>query len=599
MASRRRISCWKVCYKGRGSLRKLALTLLAAVAVGVAVPDDARAAGQCGLPDHTTMWIDFADGSVPFWQTFARPGIIAAASNLIYPPQLRQRGAQTVYWDMYLNNRVGTPSAPKDPSTIVDRANRLFDYAVQSTGCATPLIAENELFGASLVTPWSSTNAQYRANVLLYLRTLAARGARPFLLISSKPYTAGEAGDWWRQVAEVADLVPEVYFPAPAVHKLGSVAGNRRIRVAFRNAVLAFTKLGIPARKIGIMLGFQTRGAGGRGGLEPARAWFEVVKWQALSARQVAVEWKVASVWSWGWGHWATGPVDPDKAVAACVYLWTRAPSLCDGPKAAGAGWNSSRTEGQIRLPRGIQCQVDRRQITVEAVTRLSALTGDRQLALASLYARAVENAEVAVHPGRVLAAERAVIALRFNGSAAAYRAALASVGASLKVARGIIADGLRQAELESRLRVPPPSGAAIFAFYEAFPDLLARRVAASPAPWWLGGRKEGIALSSLAPQSVFKVATSRRVTIRDMSGRYVVRALGEPMPLGALPLARARPAIGAALTAFARGDAFERWTVARQTAALRVTTCLRDDIPAPTALSLSTFVPFLSLTGS
>jgi hypothetical protein len=581
-------------------LRKLAVILLAFAAAGFAAPDEARAAGQCGLPDHRTMWIDFADGSVPFWETFARPGIIAAAANLIYPPQLRQRGAQTIYWDMYLNNRVGTPSAPRDPATIVDRANRLFDYAVQSTGCATPLIAENELFGANLVTPWSTTNAQYRANVLLYLRTLAARGARPFLLISSKPYTAGEAGQWWREVAEVADLVPEVYFPAPSIYKQGPIVGSRRVRVAFRNAILAFTELGIPARKLGIMLGFQTgRGAGGREGLEPAHAWYETVKWQALAAKQVTSEWKLGSVWSWGWGHWGTTPADPDKAVAACVYLWARSRSLCNAPARAGPRFNSSLREGQIDLPRGIQCQVGRRQIRAEAVTRLQALTGDRQLALTVLYARAVERAEVRPSARSIAAAERTVIALRFGGSAGAYRAALAAAGATPLLARGILEDSLRRAEIEGRLPVRRPSAREIAAFYFAFPELLARPVRVTPAPWWLGGRKVGIALSSLAPERVFKVKTGRSASVRSLDGSYNVRTLGDPMPLGALPLERARPAISAALTAFARGEAFERWTARRQTAMLAETTCVRDDMPAPGPVDLSTFLPFLSLTGA
>jgi hypothetical protein len=581
-------------------VKKLTVILLAAVAAFAAAPAEARAAGQCGLPDQRTMWIDFADGSVPFWETFAQPGVIAAASNLIYPPRLRERGAQTVYWDMYLNNRVGTPSAPKDPATIVDRANRLFDYAVQSTGCASPLIAENELFGAGLVTPWSATNAQYRANVLLYLRTLAARGARPFLLISSKPYTAGEAGDWWRQVAEVADLVPEVYFAAPSLYKQGPIVASRRLRVAFRSAVLAFTELGIPARKIGIVLGFQTgRGAGGREGLEPPHAWYEVVKWQALAARQVASEWKVGSVWSWGWGHWGTSTADPDKAVAACVYLWTRSRALCDAPGMAGPEFNHSLSEGQINLPRGIQCQVGRRQVTTQAVTRLQALTGDRQLALTALYARAVEREEVRPSASSILAAERTVIALRFGGNVGAYRAALVAAGATPLLAREILGDSLRRAVIETRLPVRAPSAREISAFYLAFPELLARPVRVDPAPWWLGGRKVGIALSSLAPERVFKVKTGRTASVRSLDGLYTVRALGEPMALGALPLERARPAISAALTAFARGEAFERWASARQTSMLRVTTCLRDDMPAPGPVDLATFLPFLSLTGA
>ena len=74
--------------------------------------------------------------------------IVGAASNQFIPPQLRAKGAQTVYFDLYLNNRVGTPSQPADPATIQARADKLFDTAVTSSGCDHPLIAENELFGA-------------------------------------------------------------------------------------------------------------------------------------------------------------------------------------------------------------------------------------------------------------------------------------------------------------------------------------------------------------------------------------------------------------------------------------------------------------------
>ena len=113
--------------------------------------------------------------------------------ELIIPPQLRAKGAQTVFFDLYLNNRVGTPSQPADPATIQARADKLFDTAVTSSGCDHPLIAENELFGAQLPTPWTPTTAQYRANVLAFLQRLAERGARPFLLLSNRPYTHDQA----------------------------------------------------------------------------------------------------------------------------------------------------------------------------------------------------------------------------------------------------------------------------------------------------------------------------------------------------------------------------------------------------------------------
>ena len=75
------------------------------------------------------------------------------------------------------------------------------------------------------------------------------------------------------------------------------------------------------------------------------------MKLEALAAKQVAAETKIQGVWSWGWPSFSAAGNDPDKAAAACVYLWARDPKLCDGPKLAGAAFNTSLTEGQISLP--------------------------------------------------------------------------------------------------------------------------------------------------------------------------------------------------------------------------------------------------------
>jgi hypothetical protein len=112
---------------------------------------------RAGLPEDGTAWIDFADGSVPFWYRFAQPGVIAAASNFIFPPQLRAGGAKTIYFDLYLNSRVGTPDKPEEHSVVVDWAQRIFFRAVASSGCPRPWMALNELFGAHTTTPWNSS----------------------------------------------------------------------------------------------------------------------------------------------------------------------------------------------------------------------------------------------------------------------------------------------------------------------------------------------------------------------------------------------------------------------------------------------------------
>ena len=100
--------------------------------------------------EQAPLWIDFADGSVPYWPMFARPGVIAAAANFIFPPQIRALGAKTVYWEMNLRQRVGTPTNPSRPEVVEDWADRVFYRAVASSACATPWIALNEMWGSNL-----------------------------------------------------------------------------------------------------------------------------------------------------------------------------------------------------------------------------------------------------------------------------------------------------------------------------------------------------------------------------------------------------------------------------------------------------------------
>ena len=417
-----------------------------------------------------------------------------------------------------------------------------------------------------------------------------------FLLVNSKPYTADEAGEWWREVAKYSDFVREVYFPAPLISKQGPILGNRTMRNAFRDGILELTSAGIPVTKVGLFLGFQTeRGNGGREGLERL-AWFRTTKWQALAAKQVAAELHVPTLWSWGWGEWGGQSVDPDKPAAACVYLWARNHSLCDGPKVAGPGFNTSMTEGQINLPSGVQCVVGGTRLTESSIRRLVSVTKDRQVAYSALFARTVEGSYADVSTAGVLALERAVVAAHFHGSSSAYRAALAKEGANVAVARGILGDELRQAAIESRIKVSQPSSSAIASFYDEFGSLPARQVGAAKAPWWLGARKNGVAISSVAPDQVFQVKEGRLTTVVSASGQWKVKPLGPVAPLAAFSLAKARPSIGAALRQSSRTSAYQSWTAAKQRSALKQTVCRRDDLPSVGAVDLTSYLSFLAL---
>lgn len=569
--------------------------LLVACVVALAFPASAWA-GPCGLPDGQPVWVDF--GALDVRSVMARPGTVLAVSTGSYPAEARAAGAQTVYWDMNLNGRVGIPTAPADPATIAERANRLYVFAASQTQCATPWIALNELFGANLETPWTSNNAQYRDNVLVFVRELAARGARPFLLISSTPYTGtDEAAAWWRAVAAVADLVPEVYFNGRSLAAQGPVRANRHVRAALRRGVARLVEIGIPVTRIGLMLGFQSAaGTGGREGLRPREEWFRVVKWQALAAREVAADMNVATVWSWGWGTYSEAGRDTDKVDAACAYLWARSAQLCNAPARIGKRFNASRVEGQLRLPSGAMCKIGASTIGMTAIAKLNRLVGDRDVAYSALLARLADSSGVRVTSRDVLAAERAVVALRFGGSRAAYVAALARAQASVEVARGILADQLRRRRHAARVRAPAPSAASVAAFYFSYPDLLVRTVEAAPAPWWLAGRRTGLAISSFAPEQLFRVPAGRRSTLTTLEGSFAVRPIGLPRPLGSVPVSQLRPSIVGLLRQHARLDAAVRSSAWRQQSLLQQAICRRDDLPQPAVIELTDFLPFLEL---
>ncbi len=578
----------------------LLLFVLLCVGIGPASAATPRSAapyaGTCGLPATQPIWFEF--GQTYLEPIFGQPGIAIGASTGDWPAHMRSLGAATVYFDLNLKNRVGTTTKPTDPATMPDRAQRLYTFASQQTGCATPVVVFNELAGPGLVTPWSDTNAQYRANVLALVQDIAKLGARPVMLIPAAAYSGGDALAWWQQLSAVAEIVREIYVPATATWKSGPILGNRNLRNSYRNAVSNLTDIGIPPNRIGIMVSFATtKGFGGRNGLEPVAAWYQVAKWQELAAQQVAAETGIASVWSWGWGRWSVGEQDPDKGHVACVWLWTRSHSLCDAPKQLGADFNTSMTDGQLSaLSSGAQCLIGKRTISNAAIAQLQSVTGDRDTAYSALFERFVESDQVPVPTRKVLAAEQAVIAQSFGGSRGAYVAALRQAHANVSIARGVIGDELRRAAVEDTLPAGTPSADDIKTFYEAYPDLSVRLVQAKPSPAWLGAKAKGFALSEVAPPRIFDLKNGRASTVLTSDGAYRVKALDDALPLGAVPLGKATPAIQAALRAFARGDKFEQWTVGKQRYALNTATCAKDDLPQPSATDLTSYLPFLRL---
>jgi hypothetical protein len=578
-------------------VKRLVVVLGALLALGAGV---ARGGGTgapaplpCGLPQTQPLWVDYADGMVPFWSTiFARPGIVAAASQFIVPPQLRAKGAKTVFFDLYLNNRVGTPSKPADPGVIQARADKLFDTAVTSSGCAQPLIAENELFGAQLPTPWTATTAQYRANVLAYLQRLAARGARPFLLLSNRPYTHDPDADaWWQAASQVADIVPEVYFSGPRISKQGAVAGSRRLRATIRTRMEDLIQIGVPTNRLGMMLTFSsTPKAGGREGLQLSK-WLDVVKWEEIAAGQVAAELHVASIWSWGWAAFNPAGNDPDKPKAACVWLWTRDHSLCDAPALAGKDFDPSLDVGDA-LPAGTLCLLGSTRLLESDVSALNRLTGDRDLAFSAELQHAVLVQAARVDDKAVAQAEVDTILDHFGGSRSAYLAALARAKASPALARRILADELRRRAVESHLHVPAPGQATLREWFGTYAAVPARTVRAAQSVPWLGNLRGGVAVSGVAPGRLLALSAGESLKIDGVK----VTALGETALLGSFPFVQAAASVRYALVAQERHAAFAVWARRRENQSLGSLTCQHDQPPQPATVDLTNWLPYLSL---
>ena len=247
--------------------------------VGVA-PAARSASPPCSQP-AAPAWIDYGDKWVPFRRLLFRPGLTVALAHDAPAAEARAGGAQLAFWAMSLKRAVGTPARPANPRTIPAATARLLADAVRVTGCSTPMIGLNELFGAQRPTPWHLRNARYRANVLALVQRLAGSGAQPQLFISQSGATAGTAGRWWREVAQSATIVRELYLPAPWLHSFGPGGASVYMRFELRRAVRNLTTIGIPSSRIGIALGFQS-GRGGRMGLAAA-PWFEIVKREALA----------------------------------------------------------------------------------------------------------------------------------------------------------------------------------------------------------------------------------------------------------------------------------------------------------------------------
>jgi hypothetical protein len=223
-------------------------------------------------------------------------------------------------------------------------------------------------------------------------------------------------------------------------------------------------------------------------------------------------------------------------------------------------------------------------------------VTQDPQPAFTAAYSRAVASSFARVSTKAVLDAEKAVISLHFRGSRAAYLAALQRDRATAAIARGIIADELRRAVIQARLRVAGPSPAEVQSYYDTYAAAPVRLVSVKPAAPWLANSRRGFALGAVAPPQVFTLKAKKQATLRTMTGVFKVKALGPTVSLAELPLAKARKPIATALVSLARDTAYQNWLLAREYGAQSQTLCWRDQLPAIEVVPLTDYLPYLAL---
>ena len=122
------------------------------------------------------------------------------------------------------------------------------------------------------------------------------------------------------------------------------------------------------------------------------------------------------------------------------------------------------------------------------------------------------------------------------------------------------------------------------------------RLVQSKPAPAWLGTKAKGYAVSEVAPPRIFALRTGKAATVQTSEGSFRIKPLDDALPLGAVPLGKATPAITAALRGFARGEQFERGRSASSAPRSTRRSARRTTSRSRAQCDLTSYLPFLRL---
>ena len=202
--------------------------MLACLAVPAAGASAARA-DFCGIPDTTPLWVDFAGHYAPIP---AKPGmVLAIASGTDTPAAMRAKGAATVFFDLNFNNRIGTTTKPADPATIADKAKKEFDYAVATTGCGTPIIAEKGLYALGPAGASRAMRQSLRGLVSKFSAiSIPSSRIALELQFNSSPGLGARAGlqpaSSWFEIVKLEALLQSRLRPSSSSRRSGRGAGR-------------------------------------------------------------------------------------------------------------------------------------------------------------------------------------------------------------------------------------------------------------------------------------------------------------------------------------------------------------------------------------
>ena len=242
-------------------------------------------------------------------------------------------------------------------------------------------------------------------------------------------------------------------------------------------------------------------------------------------------------------------------------------PSATVRPRRAPTSTRRSTTASCARPTRPLRL-AGRQAIDRDAVSRLTALTGDAGTRPSVLFEQGVLNAEQPVDPTDVVSAERAVRAASFGGSRHGVLAALRQAKLTIADARAIIVARLQRDLIQARFQPPAATPAQIADFLTTYANQPVRLVRATEKAPWLGGAAQGWAVSSLAPAGVFTLTGEGAIDTTD--GSFTVTPLGPVLPLGLVPRSQAHAAAKAALGRLAREKLYRSWLHAQELKRLR-----------------------------